>query len=173
MKTLDTAHSAFEYDKAVDDYSAALAIKPDNDEALCNRGDVYAHKGEYDKAIADFDQALRLRPGDAEVQEARELALAAKAHEGGGRKGVGGREGGRMNVAKIALGVAVCLLLVYGLLPSSGTGYAPFVSGPFLWFPVCLYCFPSRVWFSTDNQFISEGKVVKCLPKFSYFYLFW
>jgi flagellar biosynthesis protein FlhA len=32
-----------------------------------------------------------------------------------------------MSASKIALGIAVCLLLVYGLLPSSGTGYAPFV----------------------------------------------
>jgi len=51
-----------DYDKAIEDYTAAINIKPDNAVYLNSRGYTYYSKKDYDKAIADFEAALRLDP---------------------------------------------------------------------------------------------------------------
>jgi tetratricopeptide (TPR) repeat protein len=50
-----------EYRLAIEDYTAALAIKPDDHTALNNRGLAYDHQGEYEAAIADFTAALDIK----------------------------------------------------------------------------------------------------------------
>jgi tetratricopeptide (TPR) repeat protein len=52
-----------DFDKAIADYTQALAIKADHAAALNNRGLANAGKAQYDAAIADFDAAIKLDPG--------------------------------------------------------------------------------------------------------------
>ena len=52
-------------DKAIAEYTQALAINPNFAKACCNRAAVRWFKGEYDKAIADFNDAIRLDPSFA------------------------------------------------------------------------------------------------------------
>ena len=71
-----------EFQKAVDDSTAALAIDPRED-AYAVRGDAYRKLGQYAKAVADYDAAQRI---DAEVAEtwllySRELREAGHAKE--------------------------------------------------------------------------------------------
>jgi tetratricopeptide (TPR) repeat protein len=54
-----------EFQKAIDDSTAALAIDP-HDEAYAVRGDAYRKLGKYAKAVADYDASQRI---DAEVAE--------------------------------------------------------------------------------------------------------
>jgi tetratricopeptide (TPR) repeat protein len=60
-----------EHDKAITDYSQALAIDPKKASAYCNRGIEWMHKGEHDKAIADFDRALAIDPNSAKAYHNR------------------------------------------------------------------------------------------------------
>ena len=54
-----------QYDRALRDYSQAIALKPDYAEALNNRGNAYNGLGQYARAVADLDRAVALRPGYA------------------------------------------------------------------------------------------------------------
>lgn len=45
---------------AIDDYTHAIALSPNNHLYLSDRADVYNKKGEYSKAIADLDKYLKL-----------------------------------------------------------------------------------------------------------------
>ena len=51
-----------EFDRAIEDYTAALRIEPDDHAALINRGKSWERKGEYDRAIEDYTAALRIKP---------------------------------------------------------------------------------------------------------------
>ena len=51
-----------EYDLAIRDLDAALALKPDYPMAISNRGVAYENKGMHDQAIADFTRAIALKP---------------------------------------------------------------------------------------------------------------
>jgi len=51
-----------DYERAVADYSAALAIKPATPEILCERGHAYRRKGDYERAIEDYTVALGVKP---------------------------------------------------------------------------------------------------------------
>jgi tetratricopeptide (TPR) repeat protein len=75
------------YDKAIDDCSKGIALKPDAFIAarLYNgRGNAYGRKGLSDKAIADFSQAIVLSPTWANPYNNRawELHLAGRNAEG-------------------------------------------------------------------------------------------
>lgn len=61
---------------ALEEYDAALALDPDNAEALDNRGVVYDLQGRYARAIADFDRAITLSPGDSAAYYNRGNAYA-------------------------------------------------------------------------------------------------
>ena len=50
------------YDRAIEDYTAALKIKSDNQDALYYRGRAYYKKGDYDKAINDLETLLKISP---------------------------------------------------------------------------------------------------------------
>jgi len=52
------------YDKAIENFSAALEIEPYYLLALYSRGDAYAKKGEYDRAVADWTAVLMIEPND-------------------------------------------------------------------------------------------------------------
>ncbi|MEO0053832.1 MAG: tetratricopeptide repeat protein, partial [candidate division WOR-3 bacterium] len=51
-----------ELDKAIQDFSKAIELKPDLAEPYINRGLAYAKKGELDKAIQDWFMVMRLKP---------------------------------------------------------------------------------------------------------------
>jgi len=51
-----------DYDKAIEDFTAVLKIKPDDYFALGERGSTYYKKGIYDKAIEDFEAAYKTAP---------------------------------------------------------------------------------------------------------------
>ena len=52
---------------AAEDYTAALAIKPDkpNKETRLHRADIYRRMHDYEKAVADYTELLRAEPNDA------------------------------------------------------------------------------------------------------------
>jgi lipoprotein NlpI len=52
-------------EKAIDDFSAAIRVRPNETVALANRGNAYAMMGDYERAIADLDNAIRIRPNNA------------------------------------------------------------------------------------------------------------
>ena len=51
-----------EYEKAIEDYTKAIELKPDLAIAYNNRGNAYKGKGEFDVAIQDFNKAIELNP---------------------------------------------------------------------------------------------------------------
>ena len=52
------------YNDALVAYNWSLELRPDNLDALGNRGAAYGHLGRYDEALADFNRSLELRPDD-------------------------------------------------------------------------------------------------------------
>ncbi len=60
-----------EYNKAIADFSQAIALNHDNADIYYNRGTSYARQGEYNKAIADFSQAIDLNPDSANAYHNR------------------------------------------------------------------------------------------------------
>ena len=53
---------------AVAALSAALAVRPEDAEALAHRGTAFANLGDYKRAIRDFDEFLRVGGGDAFIR---------------------------------------------------------------------------------------------------------
>jgi tetratricopeptide (TPR) repeat protein len=51
-----------EYDKAVSDFNASIALDPTSPIGFYGRGMAWQGKGDHDKAIADFDEAIRMNP---------------------------------------------------------------------------------------------------------------
>ncbi len=56
------SYRAGEIDKAINDFTLAIKMKPDDADAYDNRGISYIVKKEYDRALADFDRAIRIKP---------------------------------------------------------------------------------------------------------------
>jgi tetratricopeptide (TPR) repeat protein len=54
-----------EYDKAITEYTKALELDPDCQDACKCRGDCYLETGKLDEALADLNKAVRLDTGDA------------------------------------------------------------------------------------------------------------
>ncbi len=59
------------YDKAIEAYTSAIAIDPNDAKAYNNRGNAYKNKGQYDRAIADFDKAIAIDPNHAKAYNNR------------------------------------------------------------------------------------------------------
>ena len=53
------------YREAISAFDAALALKPDDSDALSNRGSALRELGHHDAAIASFDKALVVTPRHA------------------------------------------------------------------------------------------------------------
>jgi tetratricopeptide (TPR) repeat protein len=61
----DTSGDQEEYRKAIAEFDEAIRLKPDLDDAYCNRGVCFAKLNQYDKAAADLREALRINPDNA------------------------------------------------------------------------------------------------------------
>src|SRR5262245_3116711 len=70
------------YDRAVDDFTQAIRLRPDNPVAFNDRGVTYMKKGDHDRAIADFDQAIRLFPNYGLAIANRVVAVAVRTYGG-------------------------------------------------------------------------------------------
>ena len=69
------AHAGQEdYDKAIADYTTAIALNPQDADAYKNRGVAYCWRRDYDKAIADYTTAIALNPQDADAYKNRGVA---------------------------------------------------------------------------------------------------
>lgn len=67
-----------DYDRAIQDFNAAIRIKPGIANAFNNRGITYDYKGEYDLAIRDYDQAIQLQPDYPDAFNNRGLVYQEK-----------------------------------------------------------------------------------------------
>ena len=70
-----------DYDKAIEAFTKAIALKPDYAYAYTNRGFAYYNNGQYDRAIEDYDKAIALDPNDAEAYNNRGVAYAVKGNK--------------------------------------------------------------------------------------------
>jgi tetratricopeptide (TPR) repeat protein len=59
------------YAPAIEDYSKAIRIKPEQIGSYNKRGSAYHHLGEYQLAIRDYSEAIRLKPDHAETYNNR------------------------------------------------------------------------------------------------------
>lgn len=55
-------------DGAIQDYTEAIRLNPDNDPAYNNRGVARKNKVDLDGAIQDFTEAIRLKPDDVDAK---------------------------------------------------------------------------------------------------------
>ena len=68
-----------EFDRAIEDYTKAIELKPDFADAYCVRAFAYfIGTGEVNRAIKDYDEAIELRPDDADIYCGRGLVYAKK-----------------------------------------------------------------------------------------------
>ena len=63
-----------EYDRAIQDYDAAIALDESDPNSYYGRGLAYYRKGEYDRAIQDYDAAIALDESDPNSYYGRGLA---------------------------------------------------------------------------------------------------
>ena len=66
------------YDKSIEHYAEALALKPDLHTAYYNRGNAYFQKGDFDNAIQDYTTAIERKPDDTDAYYNRGTAYAQK-----------------------------------------------------------------------------------------------
>jgi tetratricopeptide (TPR) repeat protein len=64
-------------DRAIDDFSEAIQLRPDYSTALNNRGCAHAAKHDYEPAILDFNRAIRIKPGLVTGRDGPTLNVAA------------------------------------------------------------------------------------------------
>lgn len=77
-----------EFDRAIEDYSLALAFNLNDFDAYNNRGIARYSKGEFETAISDFNRAVALKPQTASAFYNRGLARKAAGDPNGDRKSV-------------------------------------------------------------------------------------
>jgi tetratricopeptide (TPR) repeat protein len=65
-----------EFEDAIEPYSRALALSPDQVNARSGRGRAYAALGRHALALADFDRAAKLEPNEPRHHRGRATALA-------------------------------------------------------------------------------------------------
>ena len=74
-----TAYSTIgEYDRAIEDLTKAIELRPNDSRAYYNRGGTYIDKKIYGLAIRDFDRALNLSPDDPSLYLLRGVANIEK-----------------------------------------------------------------------------------------------
>jgi len=64
------------YEQAIEDFSKAIELNPDDAEAYYNRGLAYAKLNEHEQAIEDYGKAIKLNPNYAEAYNNRGVAYA-------------------------------------------------------------------------------------------------
>ncbi len=57
-------HDKKDVGRAMEDYTEAIRLDPQNAALYCNRGYLWGEQNDFDKAIADFTEAIRLDPRD-------------------------------------------------------------------------------------------------------------
>ena len=67
-----------EVDRAIADYTKAIALDPNVALAYTNRGSAYYRKGEYERAIADHSKAIAIDPNHANAYYNRGVAYEQK-----------------------------------------------------------------------------------------------
>ena len=70
-----TLHALKRFDEALASFDRALALRPDNAEALGSRGFTLHALRRFDEALASYDGALALRPNNAELHSNRSVTL--------------------------------------------------------------------------------------------------
>ena len=60
--------------QAIDDFTTAIEIKPDDIMAYNNRGSAYAKQGDYIQAISDFSKAIGINSNDPVAYHNRAVA---------------------------------------------------------------------------------------------------
>ncbi|MGF1561367.1 MAG: tetratricopeptide repeat protein [Geminicoccaceae bacterium] len=68
------------YQRAIDDYTAALAVRPSSALAYTRRGVARINLGQFEQAVDDFERAIEIKPDNALARE--NLAIAQAALEG-------------------------------------------------------------------------------------------
>ncbi len=76
-------HQKGDADRALADYTKAIALNPKHANAYYARGNIYREKGDADRAIADYGQSIRLNPSNANVYFNRALAYRKKGDNDG------------------------------------------------------------------------------------------
>ena len=72
------AHQRGDFDRAIQDYTEAIALNPDLAGVYYNRGIAYGEKGDHDRAIQDYDKAIVLKPDYAEAYNNRGIDYREK-----------------------------------------------------------------------------------------------
>ncbi len=67
-----------DYDKAIADYNAVIALGPDDDTAYLGRANVYMLKGDHERALAELNAFIQRKPSKATAYSGRCRAYAAK-----------------------------------------------------------------------------------------------
>ena len=65
-------------DLAIEAYSHAIELNPNNASTYNNRGNAYGEKGDYDRAIGDHNTAIKLNPDHANTYTNRGIAYGKK-----------------------------------------------------------------------------------------------
>lgn len=60
-----------QFDLAINDFSVAIALKPESAGLYINRSSIYNLKKEFDKSLADLERAIEIDPKFAEAYSAR------------------------------------------------------------------------------------------------------
>jgi tetratricopeptide (TPR) repeat protein len=66
------------WDQAIEEYTSALRINPNNSFAYAGRGYTYYKKSDYDRAISDYTQSIRLNQNYAVAYDGRGFAYYQK-----------------------------------------------------------------------------------------------
>ena len=79
------------FDYAIENYTEAIKLEPENAKYLCKRGEAYLQHIEYEKAITDFTEAIRRNSDDTisyanRAKDYRELGDEEKALNGSNSK---------------------------------------------------------------------------------------
>jgi predicted O-linked N-acetylglucosamine transferase (SPINDLY family) len=64
-----------QYDEALLNYDAAIALNPDYAEAISNRGNAFLELNRYDEALWNYERAITINPDNAEAYSNRGSAL--------------------------------------------------------------------------------------------------
>ena len=68
----------FEHDKAIEAYTRAIELNPNDAKAYKNRGAAYGRKRQYDRAIGDYNKAIAIDPNYAYTYIYRGVAYGRK-----------------------------------------------------------------------------------------------
>lgn len=74
-------HGRHDFERALQEYSEAVRLNPEQEQFRKYRGDVYFDMKRYDDAIADYDEAARLNPGYSEAYYSRGNAYDRKSDD--------------------------------------------------------------------------------------------